>query len=408
MDKSFYIKTREKVGANLPDHSVLFAFAGKDICASEDEEFNFVVNRHFFYLTGIKEQNDIVALVKDNGKTRPVIFINPYDEYEAKWFGRKLLPSEVSDISGIEAIRYLNEFEKALNEFVEQGYELIADTTKCLFSEPYGEIKKLIDKGYNFSNGRKALVIARSAKMPEEIAEIKKAIHITNLGIQSMMKNVKPGMYEYQLESFFDQTIKYNGASGFAFTTICAAGKNGCVLHYRTNNSIINDGDLVLCDLGAEYNLYKSDITRTFPANGKFTEKQKQIYNIVLKGQQIVFEHAKPGLSPRDLNKILRDYYQVELRKIGLIHSDEDLDKYYFHGVSHNIGLDTHDVASRDEKLVPGSIISNEPGLYIPEWNIGIRIEDDVLITETGAEWLSPEIIKTVEDIEKFMASARK
>lgn len=407
MDKNFFIKTRARVGEMMPDKSVLIMFAGKEICSSEDEAYSFIVNRNFYYLTGLNEENDVVMLVKENNKTRSVIFINPYDEYVAKWFGRKMLPNEVTERSGIEAIRYITEFESALNGYIADGFEVMMDTTKCLFDEPYGEIRRLEDKlnkkGIAVSNAHNIMVKARNAKFPEEIEEIRKAIHITNLGIQKMMKEAKEGMYEYQVESFFDQQIKYNGASGFAFPTICAAGKNACVLHYRANNSIIGKNELLLCDLGAEFELYKSDITRTFPVSGKFTPKQRMVYDIVLKGQKLIFETAKPGLSPRDLNMVLRKYYCVELKKIGLITKDEELDKYYFHGVSHNIGLDTHDIASREEKLVPGSIISNEPGLYIPEWEIGIRIEDDVLITEDGCENLSVEIIKDPDEIEAFM-----
>ena len=241
-------------------------------------------------------------------------------------------------------------------------------------------------------------------KQPEEIEEIKKAISVTNKGILALMKNVKPGLYEYQVESYFDQQIKFNGASGIAFKTIAASGGNGCILHYHTNNTIIKDNDLVLFDLGAEYNLYKSDITRTIPANGKYTERQKEIYNIVLNGQKLVFSNIKPGITTKELNQILIDYYKVELKKIGLIEKDEEVVKYYFHGVSHHLGLDTHDVAIRDLPLQPGCIITVEPGLYIAEEGIGIRIEDDALVTEDGVINLSSEIIKEISDIEIYMA----
>jgi Xaa-Pro aminopeptidase len=159
----------------------------------------------------------------------------------------------------------------------------------------------------------------------------------------------------------------------------------------------------MLFDLGATYNYYCADISRTIPVNGKFSKRQKEIYNIVLKGQELMFNTIKPGITQRELNKILRDYYCIELKKIALIKEDNELDKYYFHGVSHHLGLDCHDLCNYGP-LEAGAVISNEPGLYIPEENIGIRIEDDVLVTEDGCENLSSEIIKSVEDIEKFMS----
>ena len=248
----------------------------------------------------------------------------------------------------------------------------------------------------------------RMVKEEEEIIEIKKAIEITNQGILSLLENAKPNVKEYVIESYFDQKIKELGASDFAFKTIAAAGGNACVLHYHQNNTEAKDGDLILFDLGAEYNYYKSDITRTFPINGKFDERQKLVYNIVLKGQELVFNYIKPGVTTRELNSILIQYYAKELKKIGLIENDQDVSKYYFHGVSHHLGLDTHDACIYNIKLVPGCIITVEPGLYIPEWNIGIRIEDDVLVTKFGCENLSPQIIKTVDEIENYMKNNNK
>ena len=283
------------------------------------------------------------------------------------------------------------------------------DVKPNLFDEPLGQEQKLVKEfNLNVNDCHDLIAKCRMVKQPEEIDEIKKAIHVTWQGIKALMDNIKPGLYEYQVESYFDQQIKFNGASGIAFKTIAASGVNGCVLHYHTNNTMINDNELVLFDLGAEYNLYKSDITRTIPANGKFTERQKLIYNIVLNGQKLVFSHIKPGITTKELNQILIDYYKVELKKIGLIEKDEDVFKYYFHGVSHHLGLDTHDVALREKPLTAGCIITVEPGLYILEEGIGIRIEDDALVTEDGVINLSSEIIKEVSDIENYMAQNNK
>ena len=407
MDKQFYINNRKKLGSYLDNKSVAVIFAGKEICKSLDESIPFGVDRSFYYFTGIQEQNDILMLVKD-GKTRSVMFINPYDEYEAKWVGRKLFPNEVTDISGVEAIRYLKEFDDAVLEYAKNGYKIYLDKTPCLFPEPYTEERRLIEKlasnKYETSDLREFIAKIRMSKNDEEVDYIKKAIHITNLGLQKIMTELKPGLYEYQVESFFDQTIKYNGASGHAFETIAATGKNACVLHYRANDALLKDGDLMLFDLGAEYKLYKSDISRTYPVNGKFSPRQRQIYDIVLRAQEVARKEMKPGAYLKDVNQAVIDFYKVELKKIGLIKEDNEVSKYYFHSVSHTIGLDTHDISGRNMPLEVGSIISNEPGLYIAEEGIGIRVEDDMLITENGAIYLSDEIIKDPEEIQKFMA----
>ena len=408
MDKTFYIKTRERVSSKLEDNSMMVLFAGKDIRESEDQSYEFCINRNFYYLTGVNEQNDIFVMIKENGKVTNYIFINEYDELFAKWNGRKMFKEEIFELSGIENIFYLKDFSNFLNENKDK-YTLYLDIKPNLFTEPLGEELKLIEE-YNIgaNDCHDLIALCRMEKQPEEIIEMQKAIETTNKGIKALMENIKPGLYEYQVESFFDQQIKYNGASGIAFKTIAASGVNGCVLHYHTNNTLIKDNELVLFDLGAEYNLYKSDITRTIPANGKFTERQKLIYNIVLNGQKLVFEHIKPGITVIELNQILIDYYKVELKKIGLIENDEEVSKYYFHGVSHHLGLDTHDVAIRKNPLTPGCVITVEPGLYILEEGIGIRIEDDALVTENGVINLSKDIIKEVSDIENYMAKYNK
>ena len=408
MNKEFYIKTRNRVADKLPDNSMMIIFAGKDIRESEDQSYEFCINRNFYYLTGVNEQNDIFVMIKENGKISNYIFINEYDELFAKWNGRKMFKEEVENLSGIENILYLKDFNVFLNNNKDK-YQLYLDTKPNIFTEPLGEEAKLIkEHNLNVNDCHDLIALCRMEKQPEEIEQIKKAISVTNKGIKALMENIKPGLYEYQVESYFDQQIKFNGASGIAFKTIAASGANGCILHYHTNNTIIKNDELVLFDLGAEYNLYKSDITRTIPANGKFTERQKLIYNIVLNGQKLVFENIKPGITVIELNQILIDYYKVELKKIGLIERDEEVSKYYFHGVSHHLGLDTHDVAIRKNPLTPGCVITVEPGLYIAEEGIGIRIEDDALVTLDGVINLSQEIIKEVSDIENYMAQFNK
>ena len=237
----------------------------------------------------------------------------------------------------------------------------------------------------------------RLVKDEYEITCIRRAIEITNAGIRQMISQIKPNMSEMVMEGLFNFTLAQNNCNKNAFKSICASGKRATILHYADNNQMIEDGELFLCDLGATFKNYCADISRTFPANGKFSKRQKEIYEIVLGAQKIVEENAKPGITLRALNKMVVEYYTKELPKHGL---NKDVSEYYFHGVSHHLGLDTHDVNVGNVPLTPGNVITNEPGLYIEDENIGIRIEDDLLINGTGCEVLSKDIIKNVEDIE--------
>ncbi|MDD6721522.1 MAG: M24 family metallopeptidase, partial [Clostridiales bacterium] len=237
-----------------------------------------------------------------------------------------------------------------------------------------------------------------------EVALISKAIDITNQGLQRVLKNLKPGTREYQAQADYEYVVHYLGAEGPSFPTIAGSGKNGCMLHYETNREICQDGSLLLLDLGTRWEGYCSDITRTYPVNGKFTDRQRQVYEIVLRANKEVAAQAKPGMTTRELNDICKRVLSEGCMELGLIEKEEDIGRYYMHGVSHHLGIDVHDVTVEGVKLAPGSVITDEPGLYIDEWEIGIRIEDDLLITEDGCQVLSAGIIKEPEEIEAFMA----
>ena len=241
------------------------------------------------------------------------------------------------------------------------------------------------------------------SKQPCEIKAIKNAILTTKMGIEAIMRNVKAGMYEYQLEAYYDLTIKQDGNKPVAFKTIAAGGINATTLHYSTNNCILNDKELVLFDLGCKDNGYCSDITRTFPINGKFTPLQKKIYSIVLKANKEIAKIAHAGMTLKELQERCIEVLAEGCLKAKLIKEKEEIKKYYFHGVSHTLGLDTHDPCIRSKPLPVNSVITNEPGLYFPEYKIGIRIEDDLLLKEDRAINLSKDIIKEIKDIENFM-----
>lgn len=411
MNKDFYISTRKKIMNSIEDNSLFILFSGTSPHKSADADYDFIVNKNFFYTAGIEREKFILLIEKRNKEIKEILFIDKVSLLEEKWTGFRMKEDEAKSISGIENIKPVDGFYDYLNTILfndsfaniyldleRRGWD--SDDTKAFklakdISVRYPHIK--INNSYNI------IVKSRMVKAEYEIEMIKKAIEITNQGIKKMLENSKPGMMEYQLEAYFDFELKTLGAKRHAFNTIAASGKNAIVLHYVENNCKMSDGELILFDLGAEYNNYCADISRTFPVNGRFTERQKEIYNIVLKSQLETIKAVKPGLPFKELNNVTKKVLIEECKRIGLINADEEITKYYYHGVSHYLGLDTHDVGDREAILEPGMILTIEPGLYIEEEGLGIRIEDNVVVTEDGCENLSKDIIKTVEEIEAFM-----
>lgn len=411
MEKGFYIENRRRLMASIEDNSAVVIFAGRAPKKSADESYPFTPNRNFYYLTGIDRENPILVLSKINNKVEEQLFIEKTDPVFARWYGEKMKPEEAIEASGIEDIKYLDSFESRINLLITRSevqniyVDLERDRWEDLTTYPQ-EFASQVTRRYpsaNIKNVYGNICHLRGLKTPEEIDTMRHAIDITRKGIYSMMEHSRPGMMEYEIESWFNQTLTANGVRDFAFKTIAAAGINGTVLHYSSNNCKCGDGDLILCDLGAEWQYYKADITRTFPVNGKFTERQKQVYNIVLKANEIVINIAKAGVTKGELEAAAQRVLADGCRELGLIEEDKELRKYYFHSIGHPLGLDTHDVKDGRPTLEAGTVYTDEPGLYIPEWGIGVRIEDDILITEDGCEVLSKDIIKTVEEIEEFM-----
>ncbi len=412
MDSNFYVNNRNKLFSEIEDNSAVILLGGTAPVKSGDEFYPFTPSRNFYYMTGIDEENIILLMCKKDGITTTTLFIERPDPVAAKWTGETVSAEEAEKISGIEDINYRDDFENTLSSviFNKRLKNIYLDLENRNISRRTQAItlSEQIKSGYpyvNILNVYDIIAEFRKIKQPCEIAEIEKAIEITQKGIYSMMKNAKAGMAEYEIEAYFDFELKKNGVKDFAFKTIAASGKNATVLHYSSNDGITGENDLILCDLGAQWHYYNGDITRTFPVNGKFTPEQKKIYNIVLEGQKKVISSIRPGIEFSSLNNILIDYYDKALREIGLIKDKSDIKKYYYHGVSHSLGLETHDAGRHNEGLLEkGMVFTVEPGLYIEEKGIGIRIEDNVLVTDDGCRVLSSGIIKEAEDIEGFMA----
>ena len=407
---------RQKLGANIKDNSLLILFSGDAPVRSGDQFYEYTPHRNFYYLTNLDRPKMAYVLRKFNGVMEDYLFIETVSEVEEKWTGKRMSKEDAIEISGIKNVfpeselrnmlgRWLlNEgFENAYFDF-ERGSYHHSDTIQILFA-------KELKRQYPFlhvQNIYHDITALRLIKSEDEIANMRTAIEKTRLGIESLMRNSKPGMYEYQLEAYYNFTIKTEGVKKTSFHTIAASGANATVLHYDKNDSICRDGDLILFDLGCEWNYYCSDISRTFPINGKFTDRQRDVYQAVLDAQLATIEIIKPGVSLQDVNEFARRKLAEGCKKLGLIEKDEELSKYYYHGIGHYLGLDTHDVGGRGGVLQPGMVITIEPGLYIAEEGIGIRIEDDALVTVDGAINLSEEIIKEVNDIENYIVSNKK
>lgn len=411
MKSDFFVKNRSKLGEIMKADSIAVFFAGRAPYKSADDMYAFTPNRNFYYLSGIEEEKVILMMWKLGDKLSECLFIEERDEVMAKWVGETISVEQAESNSGIDDIRCLKDFNGDLGSLMNiYGIEdIYLDLERQEVDIPASKSQEFANTMLSkypyvkINNVYKDIAKLRTIKCKEEVDIIRKAIDITYEGIKSIWKNAIPGMMEYEIEAYFNFELNKRGVKEFAFDTIAASGKNATVLHYASNNTKTQDNELMLLDLGAQYQLYNADISRTFPLNGKFTERQKQVYNIVLKANEEVMKAVKPGVTLMELQNLCKSILAEGCKSIGLIKEDSELSKYYFHGVSHPLGLDTHDVGSRGMKLEAGMIITDEPGLYIEEEGIGIRIEDDILVTENGYENLSKSIIKTAEDIEAFM-----
>ena len=407
MEKNFYVGNRRGL-FDIMEDGVAVLSSGYRVNKSADENYDFQVNTNFYYLTGITQPQTQLVIIKDGNLYSERLYIDAYDEMYEKWCGHKLTKSEAAEICGVKEddIYYNDEFEAYLHDVISSSPCVYFDLEKrdepsyVTFGLKYAE--KFCDK--NVRDVYPLVISLRVIKQPCEIEAFKSAIEVTRQGIERLMRKAKGGMYEYQLEAEFDYVAKTSGNKKYSFKTIAAAGENATTLHYTTNDSVIGDGDLILFDLGTREQEYCADISRTFPACGKFSPLQKTIYQIVLDANKKIIEVAKAGMTILELQQITIDMLADGCLRAGLIKNRDDIKKYYFHSVSHSIGLDCHDPNDRKKPLPEGAVISDEPGLYFPEHKIGVRIEDDLLICKDRAINLSESIIKEVREIEDYMA----
>ena len=409
---------RAKLFEALPENSVALIFSGVSKIISEDEFYPFYPNRDFFYLTGIEQENSTLMLIKCPGERKEYLFLDEYNELKERWTGKRLSFDAASEISQIENIYSNNNFEIMLSMALTRDNNIYGDI-KNLFIDLSDEIKiknNLSTVLYKeelqrkhprltISNSHPLVTELRLVKSESEINDIVEAINMTSIGINDMLNNMRIGTIEHELSDRFEYFGKTHGRKELAFETIVGSGVNATILHHpiKQQTKSIQADELVLFDLGYKHNGYSADISRTYPVSGVFEGKQKSIYEAVLACNLAVIDYVKPGLTIFDLQEFAINFLRGECLKRGLIKNGDDILKYYIHNVSHFLGLDTHDVGDRKRPLVAGNVITVEPGLYFVEDGIGVRIEDDVLVTENGCQVLSKGIKKEINDIERLL-----
>ena len=406
---------REKLFSMMRDHSVAVIFSGVSKVATEDELFPFVVNNSFFYLTNITQEHSVLLMIKGLGEKKCYLFIDEYNELKEKWTGRRLTFDEAEQLSGLSNVYSMDNFENMLNlaltnennqyGAIEHLYLDLTPEIKIDDARSTITFQQEMEAKYPQISAidiKPIITSLRMVKSPYEVEQIRDAISATNLGINKLILSLRPGIMEYELADIFEFFGRGQNRSKLAFNTIVAAGKNATCLHYPTQNCAVRSEDLVLFDLGYKSNGYCADISRTFPVSGTFTGKARDIYEAVLNCNKAVIEYAHPGLTIADLQDFAKKFLKNECVKFGLLKDEDDIQKVYYHNVSHHLGLDTHDASNREKPLEEGNVITVEPGLYFADLGIGVRIEDDILIRQDKAEILSFAIPKEIADIEKL------
>ena len=417
METKFYMKNRLRFFNHAEENSLLFLYSGTAPVKSNDQKMHpFAVNRNFYYLTGIETQSVWLVLAKTAGTMAEYLFIDQPDEEIIRWNGKMLTKENAAARSGISIsdVHYKQEMDRIVARLLGDRRNLAAGAPAVCLSfdrlwmdsaptqmEIYA---KQLQEKYPFvqiKNIAPQLAALRSVKTAEEIQYIRKAGDVTIEGLRSMLRTAKPGELEYQWAADYEYYVARAGLRN-AFTTIAAAGPNATMLHYSDNNCTANVGDLILFDLGAEYRNYSADVSRKFHVNGKFTTRQRELFSIVREAMDVAKDKMRPGVPLPESNQAVIDFYKKALRTAKLISDDSDVRKYYYHGVSHSLGLDTHDPCAK-AVYEPGMVITCEPGLYIAEEGIGIRLENDILVTEGAPEDLVGNRLLDMDEIEALM-----
>lgn len=411
-----YVERREKLIEKLDDGSLTIIFAGVGKKRSADENFDFVVNRNFYYLTGIEQENSILMIVKADGEVSTYLFIDERDEKKEKWIGFRLTEDEAREISGIDNVCVRSAFEGKIMAALSKGMTHFGEINKiyldlekelkideCKSTNEFKEEIRAKHPNVLVNDIHDTIMKFRMIKSPAEIELIKDAIHTTDVALRNVLSKLHAGRYEYNMRNIFEFTVKEDLNATLAFHSIVAGGKNATILHYPTAQDLLKENDLVLLDVGACKDNYCADISRTYPISGQFSDLQKKIYSIVLECNKQTSKFIRPGILLKEVQEFALNFLAEECVAQGLIPNKDRIRDVYYHSVSHHLGLDTHDGVDRDSKLAPGMVVTCEPGLYFKEYGIGVRIEDDVLVTANGSEVLSKDIIKEISEIENIL-----
>jgi Xaa-Pro aminopeptidase len=332
------------------------------------------------------------------------LFLPPRNPSQERWTGLRLGPDSVAvRLSGIPRVLPLDSLDRTLRSALQRApgplYVPLDATTR-----DEKRVADLVFEGRDVRNLRPLADSLRLVKDADELARLRTAVDISVLGHIAAMQAARPGMWEYEIEAVVEAAFRRNGADRVGYPSIVGSGPNSTTLHYDVSRRQTKDGDLVVLDAGAEWGQYTADVTRTFPVNGRFTPRQKAIYDLVLATQRAAFDSTRPGATIGQLNRVARDYMRGHS---GTLCGEQTCDAYFIHGLSHWLGMDVHDVGDYSTPLKPGMVLTIEPGIYLMQENLGVRIEDDVLVTATGAEWLSGRAPKTTDEIERLMRARR-
>jgi Xaa-Pro aminopeptidase len=422
IDNILFIKNRQKLLKSIDPDALVIVNSNDEMPRNGDQNFAFRQNSDLFYLTGLDQEKCILCLCPSHPveSMREIVFTNYADETMVIWYGNRYSLDDAKEVSGVKTVKWLSDFESTLKELmtrVNKVYLALNEAPKYLTEVPYKELRfanKLKQEypTHEIKRLAPALMNLRAAKEPEEIALLQKACDITEKAFDRVLKFVKPGVNEYEVEAEIIHEFIRNGANGHAYAPIVATGKNACILHYVENNIICKDGELLLLDFGAEYANYAGDLSRTIPVNGKFTARQKDCYNALLRVFREAVKLFVPGNTIDKLHAEVCKIMEKEMIGLGLFTAEEVKNqnaskpmyfKYFMHGTSHFIGLDVHDVGTRQLEFKKGMVLSCEPGLYIEEENIGIRIENDIMVDDIPVD-LMKNIPIEADEIERIMA----
>lgn len=419
---------RRRFAEQLPQHAIAVFTANEAMPRNGDQFFPFRQQSDFFYLTGIEAENAYLILAPDHRdeSCREILFIEPYDAVKATWQGEMLDAKQAQALSGIATVKPSTSFFAMLNDlalsdckaiflnsYEYSKYECAVETLQQRFAKQVMNLFPL----HRFHRAAPILNDLRMVKSKEEIEIMQQACDITSKAFRRCLETVAPGRYEYQMQAEIEYIFKMHNANGHAYAPIVAGGKNACCPHYSKNNDLLHDGDLLLFDIGCEYRNYASDLSRTIPVNGRFSQRQKDCYNAVLRVMKEIAKLYRIGGCINEINLTTYRLMEQEMIGLGLFSADDvkrqDPDaplyrNYLMHGMAHHIGLDVHDSIDKYATFKPGMVLSCEPGIYIREEGIGIRIENDLLITEGDPVNLFEGLPIEVEEIEEVMQNKTK